>query len=227
MMVPGCLLVRQPVARYGPLVGVLCWLFSALAASPLLAQTQGAYCVRCTAPVANYLCSLPPEAGQVSDTALKLFCIERASKELGHGFCSIQKNAAACPDVRQSFVFSQPPVAEGGGAAPPAGQSASSTDHAAPHTAPAVDAGSGTEPGSVSAQHQQQAAEQPPETLVELTSQAARQAKTGMAKASKAVSQAVKKTGQSLKGAAEKTGGLIKKAGKSTWKCLGSLFTDC
>ena len=230
---PRNLPVRRVYFIHGLAVAILVAV-TGLTNRPVYAQQQGVYCVRCTAPDANYLCSLPQDVVGVSGNALKLFCIERASKELGHEFCSIQKNAVACPDVKQSFEFSQPVTAEGDYRPSEAAQKegTGAPQVLRPDANPPAD----TQVGAVApadgvgpdaAEEDEKKEKKAPDTLIEFTSQAARDARQGMKNASKMVNSAVKKTGQGIKGVAEKTGGYLKDAGKSTWKCLGSLFTNC
>ena len=182
------------------------------------------FCVRCSSPDVNYLCAR--EDALAADTAMKFYCIERASKQAGHAFCSIQKNAQNCVDPKMTFIYTLPSSAPARVAAPSTAGNARAFGKAGPEmVGPSLPQQQGAvEPAEQAVQSGQS---KPPQTLLEATSHLARNAKQGMDKIGKNFGKAVKKTGAGIKNVTEKTGSLIKETGKKSWNCLSSFFTKC
>ena len=205
------------------LIAIFFAVFIATSGLPPAQAGDGAqFCVRCSSPDVNYLCSR--NDAFVADTAMKFYCIERASKQAGHAFCSIQKNASSCINPKMTFIYTHP-AASPSPALPSAHDDGAAKDIVGPVLPDGSDPGKATP--AVEGEGAQTADGKPPRTLAEATSHMARDAKRGMENVGSSVSNAVKNTGAGIKGAAGKTGEFIKETGKKSWNCLTSLFTKC
>ncbi len=180
-------------------------IWTLVAAAAIQTGQAAEFCVTCTGPEANYVCSLD---GQATNSGLKLYCMSELAKAGGHASCSVARTQKTrCEGETKRLPM--PAGYEIGPETTPADAQSGAETAVAP-SSPATPAGGETTLPKSS--HSDADAPQ-------------RQSSPGVGSEDNGVASGAE--GTTDQSAVQKAGKAIGKAAQKTWTCLTSLFGDC
>jgi len=171
--------------------------------APSIAGAEpSAICVQCTGPAQSYGCTVEGADAPADRRKLGLYCAARIAEEEAHSTCAAVRREMQCEGVQRSYVFDATARVPG-----------TSTDA---ERDPAQDSDA-------------QAAEKdgPPETMVELSRETARQTGESLKRAADETAETTRGVGERVRDAAVGAAEAVDRATRNTIKCIGSLFDDC
>lgn len=183
---------------------------------PPLAGAAQDICVHCTEPERIYQCQVEKAEASADNRALSFFCVAKLADEYGHRTCAVVRKRSTCTGVLKTYVY-DPRVVQGLAGAPEAQRG---------------------EDVRKTAKNGKASKDGPPDTLVGLTKETARETgevlgKAGRSiggaaeKAAKATAQTSRKIGESVRDALSNAGKAVDQSARKTLKCIGSAFEDC
>lgn len=179
--------------------------------SPSAAQD---ICVRCTGPEQTYRCQVDG-AGVPSDgRALSFFCAAKIAEENTHASCAVVRRPKECVGPLRTYAYDPEAVPQFG--------------------APLPD---GTESEAAQAGPEKKR-EGPPDTLVDLTKETAKETGKVISKAgekiggaaktaAKATEKTTRKIGEKVRDVVTDAGKAVDQAARKTLKCIGSALQNC
>ncbi len=171
-------------------------------APPAAGAEPNAICVQCTGPAQSYSCTVVGEDAPADRRRLGLYCAARIAEDEAHSTCAAVRREMQCEGVQRSYAYD--------GMARVPGPSGDAGEE------PVQDAGA-------------QAAEKdgPPETMVELSRETARQTGESLKRAADETAETTRGVGKQVRDAAVGAAEAVDRAARNTIKCIGSLFDDC
>jgi len=166
------------------------------------AAGAGEICIRCTGPEQTYRCAVLGEGVPNDLRRQGFYCAARIARDEDHATCAAVRRETQCQGARRSYVY-DPDAPEPAGFA---GLEEPQPDAEA--VAP------GDEDG-------------PPDTVVDLTRETARQTEEGLKEAADQTVETTRGIGEQVQDAAEGAASAVDRAARDTIRCIGSLFNDC
>ncbi|MFP3920696.1 MAG: hypothetical protein ACLFPA_07495 [Dichotomicrobium sp.] len=160
-------------------------------------------CIKCTAPAQTYRCTLAGEDAP-ADLRLRGFhCASRIAADEDHGTCAVVRKQRQCPGEPRQYVY------DSNAPAPPA-------------LIPPADGG---DIGKAATRKKN--GDGPPDTVVELSRETARQTGESLEEAAKDTAETTRGVGEQVGDAVRNAAGAVGRAARDTVTCVGSWFNEC
>jgi hypothetical protein len=171
-------------------------------APPAAWAEPSAICVQCTGPAQSYGCTVAGADAPADRRRLGLYCAARIARDESHSTCAAVRREMQCKGVQRSYVYDG--------------------DARLPGTLTGAEPDPAQDPDA-------QAAEKdgPPETMVELSRETARQTGETLKRAADETAETTRGVGERVRDAAVGAAEAVDRATRNTIKCIGSLFDDC
>jgi len=173
-----------------------------MGAAGLLAPAvqAGESCIKCTGPAQNYRCVVSGLGGSIDQRRLGFYCASRIARRKGHNACASVRQARGCDGVTLPLAYDPDPVEPFASASPD---------------------------GEKPREDEKARKDGPPETVVELTKETARQTEQSLRRAGEETAETTRGVGERVKDAVAGATTAVDRAARSTWKCIGTLFDEC
>lgn len=158
----------------------------------------GEICIKCTTPSQTYRCTVVGEEVPADLRRQGFYCASRIAADEDHGTCAVVRKEKQCLGEPRRYVY----------------------DADAPAPQALIPPEGGGDTGQASTQEKKDG---PPETMVDLTRETARQTEKNLEDAA----ETTRGIGEQVSDAVRNAAGAVGRAARDTAKCIGSWFDEC